>query len=97
MAESRHGGLFGRVEDPHGPGGFLGHPEAVAEGWQKRKETAKSLGTTIVVGGGAGLLGAGVVLGEALKMAMKVDFDSHGINTANDDATKMFSKGYDWA
>ncbi len=97
MAESRHGGFFGRTEDPRGPGGFFGHPEAVAEGWTRRKETAKNLGAATFFVGGAGAIGAGVLLGEALKLAMKVDFDAHGINAANEDATKMFSKGYDWA
>lgn len=65
---------------------------------QERKEkTGGSLWGSSFAAVGAGGLGAGVLLGEALKMAMKVDFDAHGINAANEDATKMFSKGYDWA
>lgn len=70
-------------------------PEQVAQ--ERKEKTGGSLWGSSLAAVGAGGLGAGVLLGEALKMAMKVDFDAHGINAANDDATKMFSKGYDWA
>ncbi len=64
---------------------------------ERNEKTGGSLWGSSLAAVGAGGLGAGVLLGEALKMAMKVDFDAHGINAANDDATKMFTKGYDWA
>ena len=74
------------------------HTERREKAAQERKEkTWGSLWGSSLAAVGAGGLGAGVLLGEALKMAMKVDFDAHGINAANEDATKMFSKGYDWA
>ena len=59
MAESRHGGFLGRVDDPRGPGGFLGHPEAVREFWKRRREAAGTVlkAPPLALGVGVGLVG----------------------------------------
>ncbi len=76
----------------------IAHETKVEEVVKAQKEkTAGSLWGSSLAAVGAGGLGAGVLLGEALKLMMKADFDAHGITAANDDFGKMFEKGYNKA
>src|SRR3990167_8247180 len=99
MAEG-HGGLFGRREASAESGGFFGDPEAVAEGWKRRKETAKKMGAaTLGTPLGAGL-GGGVkaveTLGWGVKHLLRMDFTSSGIQP-DKTAEDAFGKGFKWA
>lgn len=63
---------------------------------KKHEKTAGGLSGLGFAPLGAGVGGGVMLLGELLKQMLRVDFDQHGL-AVNDDATKMFAKGYDWA
>lgn len=97
-------GLFARREPGETSGGFLGHPEAAAEGWRRRREAAKKMASTAFLGAPAGAVGsasAGSIkavetIGWGVRNLLNLDFTDKGL-TKNKEGEDAFIKAYKWA